>query len=264
MDCSIPHTVKEIQAYVQKQCDEDDAACQEAIMGVIALFKQAIAAKEDLRKQYAECKETLYLRTYITHSTKMKQRQTKKQNLQRHNWMGNVNDKGKGKVDDKGKGKADEKGNAKHAEDDVDLVDALDLQNKIKKLSEDFNRLLKAKKAKEAKEAELAEVVELSSDEEDSSDEGFFGDEDLVLFNDVKYPHSDAEIRMFKERPTTSRAPTASTYTSTRSRAPTASKRFRAPIASTFNAQVTSTAPRAMTGCVLALRSPNDPNAPPP
>ncbi|GJR69894.1 hypothetical protein Tco_0015959 [Tanacetum coccineum] len=172
---------------------------------------------------------------------------------------GKIDDKGKGKVDDKGKGKVDEKGNAKQVEDDVDLIDALDLQNRIKKLSEDFNRLLKAKKAKEAKEAELAEVVEVSSDEEDSSDEGFFGDEDLVLFNDVKYPLSDAEIRMFKERPTTSRAPTAST--STRSRAPTRSK---APITSTSNAQAASTAPRAMTGCVLALRAPNDPNAPPP
>ncbi|GKG53694.1 hypothetical protein Tco_0555094, partial [Tanacetum coccineum] len=62
---------------------------------------------------------------------------------------------GKGKIDDKGKGKVDEKGNAKQVEDDVDLIDALDLQNRIKKLSEDFNRLLKAKKEKEAKEAEL-------------------------------------------------------------------------------------------------------------
>ncbi|GKG55312.1 hypothetical protein Tco_0571952, partial [Tanacetum coccineum] len=34
------------------------------------------------------------------------------------------------------------------------------------------------------------------------------GDEDLVLFNDVKYPLTDAEIKMFKERSTRSRAPT--------------------------------------------------------
>ncbi|GJV83923.1 hypothetical protein Tco_1523821 [Tanacetum coccineum] len=120
-------------------------------------------------------------------------------------------EKGKTKVMvyEKGKAKAD-------ALDDVDLVDAFDLENRIKKLSEDFNRLLKAKKAKEAKEANEAEdarlnvkkeVVEVCSDEEDSSDEGFFCDEDVVMFIDVKYPLSDVEIRMFKERPTTSRAP---------------------------------------------------------
>ncbi|GKA23223.1 hypothetical protein Tco_0709185 [Tanacetum coccineum] len=38
-----------------KQCDEDDAARQEAIMGIITLFGQEREAKEDLRKQYAEC-----------------------------------------------------------------------------------------------------------------------------------------------------------------------------------------------------------------
>ncbi|GKE43429.1 hypothetical protein Tco_1470713 [Tanacetum coccineum] len=61
------------------------------------------------------------------------------------------------------------------------------------------------------------------------------------------------------------------TPTSTRSRAPTASTstRSRAPIASTSNAQAASTAPRgymkiAVTGCVIALFAPNDPNAPPP
>ncbi|GJX93357.1 hypothetical protein Tco_0347943 [Tanacetum coccineum] len=190
-------------------------------------------------------------------------------------------DKGRGKVDDKGKRKVDdvqnrverlegdmaraekgkakliifEKGKAKQAEDDVDLVDALDLERRIKKLSEDFNRLLKAKKAKEKKKAEEAElkvkkeVVEVSSDEKDSSDEEV------------------AEIRMFKERPTTSRTPNAFISTRlrtstafTRSRAPTTSTRSRAPIASTSNAQAASTAPT----CVLALRAPNDPNAPPP
>ncbi|GJX93358.1 hypothetical protein Tco_0347944 [Tanacetum coccineum] len=192
-----------------------------------------------------------------------------------------IDDKGRGKVDDKGKGKVDdvqnrverlegdlaraekgkakriifEKGKAKQAEDDVDLVDALDLEHRIKKLSEDFNRLLKAKKAKEKKKAEEAElkvkkeVVEVSSDEKDSSDE------EVV------------EIRMFKERPTTSRTPNAFISTRlrtstafTRSRAPTTSTRSRAPIASTSSAQAASTAPT----CVLALRAPNDPNAPPP
>ncbi|GKA70609.1 hypothetical protein Tco_0776748 [Tanacetum coccineum] len=59
MACSLLHVVEEIQVYVQKQCDEDDAARQEAIMGVITLFEQAMATKEDLKKQYAECKDIL-------------------------------------------------------------------------------------------------------------------------------------------------------------------------------------------------------------
>ncbi|GKE88564.1 hypothetical protein Tco_1566039 [Tanacetum coccineum] len=179
-----------------------------------------------------------------------------------------MDDKGKGKIDDKGKRKMDdlvdalEKGKSKlmvsgkgTKKASVDLVDALDLQNRIKKLSKDFNMLVKAQKTKEAK----AKVVEVSSDEEDFGDEGFFGDEDVVLFNDIKYPLTDAEIRTFKERPTTSRAPIASTSTTSRS---------IVPIASTSNAQAASTAPRgyrkiAITGCMLGLRAPNDPNAPP-
>ncbi|GKE50181.1 hypothetical protein Tco_1481439 [Tanacetum coccineum] len=56
----------------------------------------------------------------------------------------------------------------------VDLVDSLDLQNSIKNLSKDFNTFVKAKETKEAKEEE---VVEVPSDEKDSSDEAFFGDE---------------------------------------------------------------------------------------
>ncbi|GJT75108.1 hypothetical protein Tco_1041833 [Tanacetum coccineum] len=43
--------------FPQKQCDEDDAAHQEAIMDVITLFEQAMATKEDMRKRYAECKD---------------------------------------------------------------------------------------------------------------------------------------------------------------------------------------------------------------
>ncbi|GKD99189.1 hypothetical protein Tco_1383086 [Tanacetum coccineum] len=145
-------------------------------------------------------------------------------------------DKGKGKVDDKGKGKVNDK-----------------RKGKAKKVKE-------ANETNEAKKGEK-EVVEVSSDEEHSSDEGFFGDEDLVLYNDVKYPLSNAEIRMFKERPTTS--------TSTRSRTPTAATRSRALIVSTSNAQAAFTPPRgykkiALRGCVLGLKAPNDPNAPPP
>ncbi|GJZ33417.1 hypothetical protein Tco_0578853 [Tanacetum coccineum] len=126
---------------------------------------------------------------------------------------------------DKGKGKQLDDVDLDDHDDDLDAhdddLDAFDLENRIKKLKEDFGRLLKKKKANEskktneaelkAKEAMLAEVVQVSSDEDDSSDEGLFGDEDVVLFNDVKYPLIDVEIKMFKERPTTSRAPTAFT-----------------------------------------------------
>nr|GEX70013.1 hypothetical protein [Tanacetum cinerariifolium] len=160
-----------------------------------------------------------------------------------------------------------DKGNAKQAEhdlDDVDLdhvdLDGLDLENKIKKLEEDFSMILKANKSKEAEEAELKVDIE------------------VVCFNDVKYLFTDVEIRIFKERPTTSRAPTRQlAFTSTRSRALItstftfkASTRSRAPTASTSNAQAPSTStPRvyrriAMTECVLGLRAHNDPNAPPP
>ncbi|GJQ89522.1 hypothetical protein Tco_0000661 [Tanacetum coccineum] len=84
--------------------------------------------------------------------------------------------------DDKGKGK----------------VHDLDLKNRIEKLEVDFGRMIKAKEAKQADHDQLkvnTEVIEISSDE------GVFGDEDLVLFTDLKYPLTDAEIMMFKERP---------------------------------------------------------------
>nr|GEZ15844.1 hypothetical protein [Tanacetum cinerariifolium] len=93
-------------------------------------------------------------------------------------------DKGKGKlVEDNGKEKVDD-------HDDGDL-DSLDLENRIKKLKEDFGKktkevelkakkvkeamlvelkVQKAKKAKNAKEAMLAEVVQISSDEDDDAD----------------------------------------------------------------------------------------------
>ncbi|GJW21483.1 hypothetical protein Tco_0032105 [Tanacetum coccineum] len=103
-----------------------------------------------------------------------------------------------------------------------DLVDAFEKGK---------SKLMVSKKgAHKTKEAKEAKVVEVSSDEED-----------------------------FK-RPTTSRAPIASTSTTSRS---------IVPIASTSNAQAAFTAPRgyrkiAMTGCVFGLKAPNDPNAPPP
>ncbi|GJY62476.1 hypothetical protein Tco_0463133 [Tanacetum coccineum] len=171
---------------------------------------------------------------------------------------------------DKGKGKQLDDVDLDDHDDDLDAhdddLDALDLENRIKKLEDNFGRLLKKKKAKEAKnaklvkeakkaketelkanEAMLLEVVQVSSDEDDSSDEGLFSDEDVVLFNDVKYPLTNVEIKMFKERLTASRALTASTS----------------------NAQAASTSALigrkiAMIRCILGLRAHNDPNALPP
>nr|GEZ03740.1 putative mitochondrial protein [Tanacetum cinerariifolium] len=146
-------------------------------------------------------------------------------------------------------------------------------KERIKKLKEDFGRMLKENEAKEA-ELKVNKYV--------------------VLFNDVKYPFTDAEIKMFKEKPATSRAPTRHVAsTSTRSRAPTASTstrsrapstrsrtltaststfkastRSRDPTAFASNAQAASTLALkgyrkiAMTGCVFGLRALGDPNAP--
>nr|GEY94511.1 hypothetical protein [Tanacetum cinerariifolium] len=157
-----------------------------------------------------------------------------------------------------------DKGKVKQTEldlDDVDL-DHVDLENIVKNLKEDFSRMLKENKAKEGNEADEAELKV---------------NKDVVCFNDVKYPLTNAEIKMFKKRPTTSKAPTRQlASTSTRFRAPIASTstfkastRSKAPIASTSIAQAASTsAPRvyrriAMTGYVLGLRAPSDHNARP-
>ncbi|GJY20405.1 hypothetical protein Tco_0392971, partial [Tanacetum coccineum] len=137
----------------------------------------------------------------------------------------------------------------KYGKDDKGKGKVLDLENRVENIEVDFARAIKAKEAKEAKQAEH-DQLKVNSDEDVFSNEGVFGDEDLVLFNDVKYPLTDAEIMMFKERHKRSRAPTRQvTFTST------------------SNAQAASTSAIrgykkiAMTGCVLALRSPNDPNA---
>nr|GEX25523.1 hypothetical protein [Tanacetum cinerariifolium] len=47
----------EIKTYVQKQCDEDDAARHDAIIVVTKLFNQANIAKQALREEYAEGKD---------------------------------------------------------------------------------------------------------------------------------------------------------------------------------------------------------------
>ncbi|GJV94924.1 hypothetical protein Tco_1546501 [Tanacetum coccineum] len=90
----------------------------------------------------------------------------------------------------------------------------------------------------------LPEVVDLSSDAGLEVD-----DKDVVCLYDANYPLTDAEIRMFKEIPTTSKGLRRQlTSTSTRSRTPIASTSRRQP------------RPR----CVLPLFAPNATNAPPP
>nr|GEU31143.1 hypothetical protein [Tanacetum cinerariifolium] len=88
-------------------------------------------------------------------------------------------------------------------DDDVDLFNALDLENRVTKLEDDFTRLLKAKKAKEAKKAEEAELQ-------------------------VKVLAEVVQVSKMKETPTTSKGPRRQlASTSTRSRAPIASTTSR-------------------------------------
>ncbi|GJV56457.1 ribonuclease H-like domain-containing protein [Tanacetum coccineum] len=129
---------------------------------------------------------------------------------------------------------------AKQVDDHDDDLDTLVLENKIKKLEEDFGRLLKAKKAKEARKAN---EVELKANK---------AKEALLAKLKAKEAMLAEVAQIFSDED-----PIASTFT-----------RSRAPIASTSNAQAAFTAPRgyrkiSMTGCVLALFAPNDPNAPP-
>ncbi|GKD63012.1 hypothetical protein Tco_1305120, partial [Tanacetum coccineum] len=53
MSCSLSHAIEEIKEYVQKQCDIDDAARQEAIIAVSKLFNKEYHVKQALEEQYA-------------------------------------------------------------------------------------------------------------------------------------------------------------------------------------------------------------------
>nr|GEZ79413.1 hypothetical protein [Tanacetum cinerariifolium] len=142
---------------------------------------------------------------------------------------------------------------------DDDALDSLDLENKIKKLEEDFGKESKgaelAKQAKKTKEVELKEneaelkakkankakeamLAELKAKKAKSANEAMLAE--VVQISSDKDDNEDPTALTF----TRSKALNAST--STRSRAPTASTstRSRAPIASTSNAQAASTAPR--------------------
>ncbi|GJR44345.1 hypothetical protein Tco_1312448 [Tanacetum coccineum] len=191
------------------------------------------------------------------------------------------NDKGKGAEHHHLKGKE----KAKQVDDhDDDVLDSLDLANRIKNLEEDFGREvkkakeakkareveskeneakkakeaeLKAKKAKEPKEAKKAMLAELKGKKAKEA-----------MLTEVVQISIDEDDDKDPTAPTSRRTTAPIASTSTRSKAPTAytSTRSRAPITSTSNAQVTSTTPKgymkiAMTGCVLALFAPN---APPP
>ncbi|GKC49086.1 hypothetical protein Tco_1071831 [Tanacetum coccineum] len=188
-----------------------------------------------------------------------------------HHLKVNKDDKGKGKlVEDNGKGKVHDIQNrvgsvevdlaraikAKQV-DDHDL-DTLDLENRIKKLEEDFGRLLKAKKAKESKKAKKAREAELKANEAKKAKE-----EELkakkakeakeAMLAELKAKKAKkaknakeamlAEVVQISSDEDDDEDPTAPT--STRSKVPTAftSTRSRAPIASTSNAQAASTAP---------------------
>nr|GFB26363.1 hypothetical protein [Tanacetum cinerariifolium] len=80
----------------------------------------------------------------------------------------------------------------------------LDCENRIEKHEVDFGRILKENEANKVEHDQLKvdkEVIQISSDE------AVFTNEDLDLFNDVKYQLTDVEIMMNKKRPKRSRAP---------------------------------------------------------
>ena len=58
MACSLPHIVDEIKAMVQKIIYEDKAR-QQVLMNLAVEFDNACAAKDNLRKAYAECSDIL-------------------------------------------------------------------------------------------------------------------------------------------------------------------------------------------------------------
>ncbi|GKE54066.1 hypothetical protein Tco_1489222, partial [Tanacetum coccineum] len=58
--CYFAHTVEEFKVCIKKQCDEDDVACQEVIVGNGKLAMEIPCegtVNEDLRIQYAKCND---------------------------------------------------------------------------------------------------------------------------------------------------------------------------------------------------------------
>ncbi|GJV40139.1 hypothetical protein Tco_1418579 [Tanacetum coccineum] len=56
MACSLPHTIDEIYALVQKLMDEDIVR-QKAIMELAVQFDNVNTAKDDMRKTYEKCND---------------------------------------------------------------------------------------------------------------------------------------------------------------------------------------------------------------
>ena len=59
MACKVPHTVEQLQKYVQKQTEKGDTDRQQAIVEVIKQFELAKALKQKLRTKYQECNDIL-------------------------------------------------------------------------------------------------------------------------------------------------------------------------------------------------------------
>ena len=57
MACKVPHTVEQLQMYVQKQTEKGDTDRQKAIVEVIKQFELAKALKQKLREKYQECND---------------------------------------------------------------------------------------------------------------------------------------------------------------------------------------------------------------
>lgn len=57
MACRLPHTVEQMQKYIKKQVEKDDAARQQALVEVIKQFELAKALKQRLRQWYTYCKD---------------------------------------------------------------------------------------------------------------------------------------------------------------------------------------------------------------
>ncbi|GJV77132.1 hypothetical protein Tco_1508716 [Tanacetum coccineum] len=159
---------------------------------------------------------------------------------------------------------------ARQVDDHDDDIDTLYLENRIKKLEEDFGWLLKAKKAKEAKKSMKAKEVKLAKEAKEAKKKELKPNEAKkakeaelkakkanevkeAMLAELKAKKAKeamlAEVVQISSDKDDDEDPTASTST-----------RSRAPIASTSIPQAASTAPRY----VLDLFAPNAPNAPPP
>ena len=65
MACKLPHTVEQVQNYVQKQVEIDDKERQDAIIEVIKKFELAKLRKDRLRTRYTACKDISVERKYV-------------------------------------------------------------------------------------------------------------------------------------------------------------------------------------------------------